>query len=58
MPFLTEDNLLILQPEIIGTLPSLQELWLDGNDLTELPPVSLSELTVFLSLLKALVLSK
>ena len=30
----------ILQPEIIGSLPSLQELWLDCNELQDLPPVS------------------
>ena len=28
----------IFQPETIGSLPSLQELWLDCNDLSELPP--------------------
>jgi Leucine-rich repeat (LRR) protein len=28
------------QPETIGSLPSLEELWLDGNELMELPPVS------------------
>ena len=27
------------QPETIGSLPALQELWLDCNDLSELPPV-------------------
>ena len=31
---------LLLQPETIGSLPSLEELWLDCNDLLELPPVS------------------
>ena len=33
-------NVILLQPEIIGSLPSLQELWLDCNELKELPPVS------------------
>jgi Leucine-rich repeat (LRR) protein len=29
-----------LQPHHIGNLPSLQELWLDHNQLQHLPPVS------------------
>ena len=29
-----------LQPSIIGSLPSLTELWLDHNQLQHLPPVS------------------
>ena len=28
------------QPETVGSLPSLEELWLDCNDLIELPKVS------------------
>ena len=29
----------LLQPETIGALPALEELWLDVNDLIDLPPV-------------------
>jgi Leucine-rich repeat (LRR) protein len=28
------------QPDTIGSLPSLEELWLDCNEISELPPVS------------------
>ena len=31
--------LLLLQPDTVGSLPSLEELWLDCNEISELPPV-------------------
>ena len=37
-------DIFLLQPETIGALPSLEELWLDVNELSDLPPVSLEEL--------------
>jgi len=27
------------QPDTLGSLPSLEELWLDCNEISELPPV-------------------
>ena len=30
----------LFQPEVVGTLSSLRELWLDGNKIKQLPPVS------------------
>ena len=32
----------VFQAECIGSLPNLQELWLDCNDLQQLPPVSMN----------------
>lgn len=31
---------LFLQPDTLGALPNLRELWLDRNQLSALPPVS------------------
>lgn len=31
---------LLLQPDTLGALPNLRELWLDRNQLSALPPVS------------------
>lgn len=30
----------LLQPDTLGALPNLRELWLDRNQLSALPPVS------------------
>lgn len=32
--------LALLQPDTLGALPNLRELWLDRNQLSALPPVS------------------
>ena len=37
-------DIFLLQPETIGALPALEELWLDVNDLIDLPPVRLLDL--------------
>jgi len=29
----------LFQPDTVGSLPSLEELWLDCNEISELPPV-------------------
>ena len=38
--FVSLPNAHYFQPENIGSLPALEELWLDCNELQELPPVS------------------
>ena len=35
-----------VQPDIVGSLPNVNELWLDGNLLKTLPPVSFTCITL------------
>lgn len=42
--------LVLLQPDTLGALPNLRELWLDRNQLSALPPVSTHSVNVALLL--------
>jgi len=40
---------MLLQPDTVGSLPSLEELWLDCNEISELPPVAFLFILLILS---------
>lgn len=41
------------QPDVVGNLTNLQELWIDANRVTEIPEVSFTVLLMIIQVLKA-----